>query len=417
MKAPTGDALARMMALRAALVAERWEAAEIAASWDDVGPAGWAEEWATRVLQTYPREPIDPIAAVTGYLIDAQVARPEPEGIDAPVRPLWDGLPRIDTVAALAGRLHLTAGELDWFADHGSWLRRREGPLQHYRLRRIPKAGGPRLLEIPKPRLREIQRHLLRHLVSRIAPHPAAHGFRPGRSAASFAAPHAGHRMVLRIDLADFFAHIGAARVRALFRSVGYPGAVAATLTDLCTTATAWAGLRGLDPGLAALLRRRHLPQGSPTSPALSNLALRTVDRRIAGLAARYDLTYTRYADDIALSGGRVPVSSTLQVVRRIVADEGFTIRPDKVHVMPAHQRQRLTGLVVNHHPQVSRREYDALRALLHNAARTGAAAQNRGGAEDFRAQVRGRIRWVSTGSPRRLVVLTDLADAVNWDR
>lgn len=417
MTSPVGEPLARMMALRAALIAERWDAAEIAASWVDVGPAGWAEEWATRILQTFPREPIDPIAAVSGYLVDAQVTLPEAQLIDAPVRPLWDGLPRVDTVADLAGRVHLTVGELDWFADHGSWLRRHDGPLQHYRLRRIPKAGGTRLLEIPKPRLREIQRHLLRHVVSGIGPHPAAHGFVPGRSAASSAGPHAGHPMVLRIDLADFFAHVGAARVRAIFRSVGYPGAVATVLADLCTTATAGGGLRRLDPALAALLRRRHLPQGAPTSPALSNLALRTVDRRIAGQAARYDLTYPRYADDLALCGDHVPVSTVLQVVRRIVADEGFTIRADKVRVMPAHQRQRLTGLVVNDHPQVARREYDALRALLHNAARTAAAAQNRHGAEDFRAHLLGRIRWVSTGSPHRLATLTDLAAAVDWER
>lgn len=288
--------------------------------------------------------------------------------------------------------------------------------MQHYRVCRIPKADGLRLLEIPKPRLREIQRHLLRHLVSGIPPHPAAHGFRPGRGAVTFAAPHAGHRMVLRIDLADSFAHVGGARVRAIFRTVGSSPAVAATLADLCTTATASAGLRGIEPIHAARLRGRHLPQGAPTSPALSNLALRTVDRRITGLAARYDLTYTRYADDIALSGDDVPLSTTLQVVRRIVTDEGFAIRPDKVRVMPEHQRQRLTGLVVNEHPQVSRREYDALRALLHNAAGTGATAQNRSGTKDFRTKVMGRIRWVSTGSPRRLAVLSALAGAIDWE-
>lgn len=406
-----------MLALNAALIAERWDRTGIAASWVELGPAGWAEDLAERLLQAFPRTPVDPIAAVTGYLTDIGVSVPAPETVSAPTRPLWDGLPRIDTVGALAQRLHLTVGELDWFADHGTWLRRHQGPLQHYRLCRIPKSHGVRLLEIPKPRLREIQRHLLRHVVSGIQPHPAAHGFRPGHSALTFAAPHAGHRTVLRIDLADFFAHVGRARVRAVFRSVGYPDAVADVLADLSTTATPWHALPGIETRHASVLRRRHLPQGAPTSPALSNLALRTVDRRITGLAARYDLTYTRYADDIALSGDDVPVATTLQVVRRIVTEEGFVVRPDKVRVMPDHQRQRLAGLVVNAGSQVSRREYDALRALLHNAARTGAAAQNRGAAEDFRAHVRGRIHWAATGNPRRLRVLTDLADAVDWDR
>lgn len=101
--------------------------------------------------------------------------------------------------------------------------------------------------------------------------------------------------------------------------------------------------------------------------------------------------------------------------VRMIAAAEGFRVRPDKTRVAAAHQRQRLTGLVVNTAPAVPRNEYDALRALLHNCARTGPEAQNRGGHKDFQAHVRGRIEWVTASHPGRGAKLRALYELVNW--
>jgi retron-type reverse transcriptase len=388
-----------------------------------------AAELAGLILDAFPREPVDVRRTLSGYLAEMRQPMPPVRGIDGDIvtsaltgtagarSARWAGLPALDTRAELAGFLDLTVDELDWFADHGNWLRAHAGPLQHYRTRRIAKRSGLRLLEIPKPRLREIQRKLLRHIVSGIEPHPAAHGFRVGRDARTFAAPHAGSRVVLRLDLRDFFARIRGAQVRAIFDAVGYPTATAALLADLCTTATPIAALSGIDPVTASHLRGRHLPQGAPTSPALSNLVLLAVDRRITGFVRRHELTYTRYADDIALSGDRLDPGLALWVIDRIVADAGHAVHPEKIRVMRSHQQQRLTGLVVNAHPQVSRREYDALRALLHNAALTGARAQNRGGHPHFREHVLGRIAWIGAGSPRRRARLLAVADQIDWER
>ncbi|MGI8415864.1 MAG: reverse transcriptase family protein [Nakamurella sp.] len=390
-----------------------------------------AEEIAGRILGAFPREPVDRRAALIGFfatlrplapavvpatntetdaLLDELASGPLPRR-----QPLWAAQPPIESLDELSRMLNLRPAELDWFADHGRWLRTRTGPLQHYRVQYIPKTSGLRMLEIPKPRLREIQRTLLRHIVSPLEPHAAAHGFRKGRSAATFAEPHAGAAVVLRIDLRDFFPSVGVAQVRAIFATIGYPPPVAAALADLCTTATSIATLSGIDSVLAGSLRRRHLPQGSPTSPALSNLALRNADRRIAGYAAKRGLQYTRYADDLALSGGRMAVERALWVVSRIVADEGFPVHQDKVRVMRAHQRQHLAGLVVNDRPQASRLDYDNLRALLHNCAITGAPTQNRQQHHDFRAFVYGRIAWVGATNADRRRTLLGLASQVNW--
>lgn len=431
---------------------DQWEfdiaaASRLARSIDDAGPA-WtrpglaaattaamaatghveparAEEIAGRILDAFPREPVDRRQALVGFFATLRPLAPAGiagiqtvDMVSGPLPappPLWAALAPIENLDELARMLNLRPAELEWFADHRSWLRSHTGPLQHYRVRQVPKRLGLRVLEIPKPRLRELQRTLLRRIVSRLDPHPAAHGFRRGRSAATFAEPHAGASVVLRADLRDFFPRVGGALVRAVFATVGYSPPVAAALADLCSTATPIAALSGIEPIAAGYLRRRHLPQGSPTSPALSNLVLRNVDRRIAGYAVTHGLQYTRYADDLALSGDRVAAERTLWAVGRIVTDEGFSIHPDKVRVMHAHQRQHLAGLVVNDRPQATRRDYDNLRALLHNCAVTGAGAQNRRQLSDFRAHLYGRIGWIGATNPARRRTLLDLADGIDW--
>lgn len=327
-----------------------------------------------------------------------------------------DDLPDIYDVEQLAHWLNVTVSELQWFADDGGWLRTARQPLRHYRIHRREKRDGHRVIEAPKPRMRETQRRLLRRLVERIPPHPAARGFVRGSSTADFAAPHADRPVVVRLDLRHCFETINVARVRGVFTAAGYRSSIARILADLCTTATPASELRGLDPVHAGLLRSRHLPQGAPTSPHLANLVLRRLDRRLDGYARHNDLRYTRYGDDLAFSGDRVDTDRLLWAVGRIVDAEGFRVHPGKTRVMHSHQRQALAGLVVNDSPRVRRSEYDALRALLHNAARTGAAAQNHDGLPDLRAHVYGRIAWIGATSPARRARLQEMAARVDWD-
>ena len=85
------------------------------------------------------------------------------------------------------------------------------------------------MIEQPKPRLKALQRRILHEIVDWIPVHEAAHGFVRGRSARTHAALHAGRRVVVRLDLEDFFAAVVAARVYGIFRTAGYPEAVAHT--------------------------------------------------------------------------------------------------------------------------------------------------------------------------------------------
>lgn len=332
-------------------------------------------------------------------------------------RPWRFGVRELPTTAELARLLDLTPDELAWFADTGHWLRHSTPPLRHYAAHLQPTAhGGARLIEAPKPRLREIQRRLLRHVLAPVPTHDVAHGFVRGRSALTAATVHAGHPVLVRADLRQFFASVTAPRVRAVFRAAGYPPEVAAALTGLCTTRTPVDVLRSVPAGGRERLRRDHLPQGAPTSPALANLVARRLDVRLAGLARAHGCVVTRYADDLAFSGpAGLDAGTLLFALGRLVSDEGFALHPAKTTVAPGHTQQRLLGLVVNHTAGVARHERDALRALLHNCVVTGPARQNHEGHPDFRAHLQGRISWAAAGHPVRLARLTTMLEAISW--
>lgn len=335
-------------------------------------------------------------------------------------------LPALTTAGQLAAWLDVSSGQLDWLADVRGWtVEQPSTKLRHYVSTWRPRRRGrTRLIESPKPNLKRIQRRILREILDRIPQHDAAHGFRRGRSIVTYAAPHAGQRIVLRFDLLDFFPSVRAARIHALFRTVGYPDEVARLLTGLCTTITPEDILdqrpepRPSDEALGERLRARHLPQGAPTSPALANLCARRMDARLAGLAKTCDAIYTRYADDLAFSGGELLARSARRfqvAVAVIVAEEGFELHLQKSRFMRRGVRQQLAGIVVNRWINIRRGVVDELKAILTNCIRHGAHTQNRAGHADFRNHLLGRIAFVAQINPQRAAKLTALFERIEW--
>lgn len=327
-------------------------------------------------------------------------------------------LPDLPTPADLARWLEVSLGELDWFADRRG-MNPAAGPLAHYRYRWIEKSVGKRLVEIPKQRLRGLQRRILRGILDPLPMHHAAHGFRRRRSCLTYARPHVGQAMVVRMDLEAFFPGIPAPRVHALFATLGYPHAVASLLTALCTNAVpmtvARAGATWLE---AKRLGVPHLPQGAPTSPALANLCALHLDLRLDGLAKSLGANYTRYADDLAMSGDqafRRRGASITRQVATIAEEEGFALNHRKTRLMARGHRQVLTKIIVNERPNVPRADFDRLKAILTNCVRHGAASQNRDGLPDFRAHLQGRIMHVKSLNPDRARKLEALFARVDW--
>ncbi len=337
--------------------------------------AGYSEKWLTKNLEKYG------IRLMSGEGWLREVPRMEKEG--------W---PELTTVGDLAFFLRMGVGELEWFSDLKNL--NREGKLGHYRYRWIPKRrGGRRLLMEPKESLKMTQRRLLESLVDLIPLHEAAHGFRKARSIRTYAEPHCGKAVVVRMDLADFFPSVTFARVVGLFEMCGYRKVVARHLAGLCTHKP---------PSRVAKIAR-HLPQGAPTSPAVANAVAYRLDCRLAGLAEKAGLKYTRYADDLAFSGDWVG-EGFRDLVNVIILEEGFLINPRKTRVMKASQRQRLAGVVVNAHPNVGRGEFDRLKAILH----AGPKAEEK-------EVLRGKIAAVGMLNERRGEKLLRLFDGVDW--
>jgi len=339
-----------------------------------------------------------------------------------PARLVVETQPVLETPQALADWLGVESGHLLWFSD--PWWQestRADGPLRNYRYAWRPREyGADRLIEMPKARLREIQRRLHRDLLSHVPVHPAAHGFVRGRSPLTHARIHAARAAVLRVDLEQFFTGIDDGRVRALFLRLGYPPAVAVLLAGLCTNAAPLDVLHAAPHGPLPWhdrmrLHRAHLPQGAPTSPALANILAWRLDVRLAAWAAARDLAYSRYADDLTFSGDDVALRRHAIAIAAIVDDCGFRVNQRKTCCFGAHRAQRVTGLVVNRHPNIARTDYDLLKAILTRCARCGPAGENRERRPDFRAWLQGRVAWCASVNPARGAKLQRLFARIEW--
>jgi retron-type reverse transcriptase len=340
---------------------------------------------------------------------------------------MWD-IPPIESVSALAAWFGVSVNDLLWLADlKGLGSKSGRARLEHYHFRALKKPSGQiRLIEIPKPRLKEMQRRILARILEKIPPHPASHGFVTGRSIKTFAAPHVGRRVVLRMDLQDFFPTFPAARIAAFFRTAGYPNSVADLLAGLCTNSVR-VDLRsrtefGIKPehvGEARdLYSGPHLPQGAPTSPALANICAYRVDCRLSRLADTVGVTYTRYADDLAFSGDdrfERHVDRFSTHVAAILLEEGLRVNFRKTRVMRRGVRQHLAGIVVNEHMNVMRPDFDRLKATLTNCVRHGPLTQNREAHSDFRAHLQGRVAYAEMINPARGARLRGIFQKIEW--
>lgn len=331
------------------------------------------------------------------------------------------GLPRFRTPQELAEWLDIPLGRLAWLVHRFEPNHRPLDDRQsHYHYVWIDKrSGGQRLIEIPKPQLKRVQRQILREILDRIPPHSAAHGFVKSRSIRTNAQPHVGQRVVVKSDLENFYPSVGFSRIVAIFRAVGYSREVAIWLARLTTSALP--DCIQQESGRLAVLRpylRRHLPQGAPTSPALANLSAFSLDLRLAGLSRTFHAQYTRYADDLTFSGDALFLSSLstfLPLVSQIVHQERFRVHRGKRRVIRDHARQQIAGVVVNVHANVSRTDYDRLKATLVNCIRRGPSTQNHAQHPDFAACLRGHIAHVAHLNPARGEKLLQLYQQIDW--
>ena len=329
----------------------------------------------------------------------------------------------IREIPELAKWLGLSTGRLEnygrhWRLSNNESNRRYHHYFYHWRNRNN---GKKRLIEAPKSRLAGIQRQIYLGILNRVPLHDSCCGFRRGFSRIDYVCPHTNKKVVIKMDLSNFFTRITLARIHSLFVFLGYSDSVATKLAGICCNQTPHSVIR-TNPELSWQQRRHllqpHLPQGSPSSPALANLCAFRMDRRLNGLAEKLGADYSRYADDLAFSGGydlSSRAESLITWVSYIVACEGFSINHRKTRVMRQGVRQRLTGITVNRFANYSRRKYDQLKATLHNCVKYGPESQNMARHPSFQAHLSGRIAEVRSLNPARSVKLDRLYSQIQW--
>jgi retron-type reverse transcriptase len=277
-------------------------------------------------------------------------------------------LPALDKPDQLAESLGVTIPQLRGMAYH-----RDAATSLHYVRFTIPKRDGTqRPIWAPKKRLKAAQRWILHNIVERLPVHGAAQGFLVGRSILSNAAVHVNSKILLKMDIKEFFPTVTVRRVKGVFRRAGYRDGISTLLALLCTEAPREI-VQVEGKTYYVSLGPRCLPQGAPTSPALTNALCLRLDRRLAGLAKKRGWRYTRYADDMTFSWpndakGEPNLKAIMGLARRIVKAEGFEVKDEKTRIHRSGGRQSVTGLVVNGdgNPRTPRKLRRQLRSALH---------------------------------------------------
>lgn len=255
--------------------------------------------------------------------------------------------------------------------------------------------GGFRTIDAPSKKIKEIQHWILQEILYNLKVSKYAHGFIPKRSIATNAKIHVGQELVMGIDLKDFFPSIHFNRIEGLFKNVGYNDNVSTTLAELCTF-------------------KWKLPQGAPTSPMLSNLIASGLDRRLAGFCKKKNLKYSRYADDIIISGGKIlPRYKTL--IFRIITEEGFVINYEKVRIQGRGSCQLVTGLVVNDKVSIGRKKKRIIKSLVYKIAENGSIEANENDNPFFKEMVYGLLSFSNVVEPKFTQPLIRKINSTDW--
>jgi RNA-directed DNA polymerase len=308
-----------------------------------------------------------------------------------------NNLPVFNNESDLAAALGIDIKELRFLC-----FQRRVSQVSHYRKFYLPKkSGGKRLISAPMPRLKKVQYWIFENILNKVPLHNAAHGFVPSRSIVSNAQPHVKKDIVINLDIKDFFPFVTFKRVKAIFQKIGYSEKNAVLLALICTEAnTEQVEIDGKKYFVQK--GNRFLPQGAPTSPALTNILCYRMDKRLAGLASKLNCAYTRYADDITFSSDKSLIAQqAVWRIKRVIKDEGFDLHPDKTRIMRAGAKQEVTGLVVNKKLNSNRKKYRQLRAVLHQMKHRG-AENIKWGNGDLATSILGYINFVKMTNPQQ---------------
>lgn len=268
------------------------------------------------------------------------------------------------------------------------------GTEYFYREFRIRKrSGGHRIIQAPYPSLLKAQQWINEYILSKKRFPNCVTGFREGYSIFDNANMHCGRAEILKIDIKDFFPSIHFRRVMKIFLDFGYPKNIAFFLSRLCTF-------------------ENRLPQGGATSPILSNIVCSNLDTRFYNLCKIHRLRYTRYADDITISGRVIP-EGIARLFFEIISSAGFEVNESKVRFLKENDRKIITGLDISSgFPRVTRkfrREIQKDVFFVWSAGLSSHVARRKIFAPNYIEQLHGRVAFWQSIEPENRQMLKTL--------
>lgn len=301
-------------------------------------------------------------------------------------------LPVFNVIEDLAKAMNLSVGKLRFLA-----FDRKTSETDHYIHFKLPKkTGGFRKISAPKPDLKSAQIWILENILNRVKTHEAAHGFLTGKNIVSNARVHVGAKIIINFDLENFFPSITYKRVKGVFASLGFSEAIATIFALICTAPeTEEIEIDGKTYFVG--LGERHLPQGSPASPAISNIIGRRLDKSLTKIAENLNFKYTRYADDLTFStdSADAEITKLMSQIRFVSEKQGFVVNENKTRILRRGRQQEVTGIIVNDKISIDRKTLRKFRAALHQAENKGLENLRWGNSPDVIASLRGYANFV----------------------
>lgn len=308
-------------------------------------------------------------------------------------------LPVLRNVHDISQLMGLNPETIIWLA-----FERKVSSVDHYLRFEIPKrSGGMRLISSPKEQMRQAQLAIREEILKKITPSNQAMAFRPNTSIVDNARVHVGAKILVRVDLKDFFPSISFNRVRGFFKSCGYSPGVATVLALLTTDAQRV--YVKTETGVKAVARgTRGLPQGACTSPDLANLIAKKLDARLQGLVQfKGEWRYTRYADDLVLSTVNKDSDAygMVKAIEKIATAEGFEVNQKKTSIKRPSGRMSVTGLVINEDGiRLSKSDLKKIRSFLHKCDTQGREVVSDEIGKSAEAVAKGYLAYLHMVSP-----------------
>ena len=297
----------------------------------------------------------------------------------------------VQSVYTLGHLAQMTNTEVEYLRDI---VERRVDPYSVFEIKK--RSGAARSIAAPESRLLGVQRWMLDEIFGRMKTHDASFAYQVGRSAPLAAARHLGARWLVKFDLKDFFHEIDERRIYRLLRSYRYGRLTAFELARLSTrlpgTSQQWLPARYLDGSKVPRYswfpygshgyqgRLGYLPQGAPSSGAIANRIALPLDELMSEIAQEFQLTYTRYADDMVFSSSgtfaRTRVARILHASESAVRKSGFVINTAKTQIQAPGRRLSVLGVLVDgDHLRVPKKVRSTIRWHLRGIESNGLAA------------------------------------------